>query len=190
MSETEQVLSKTCKKCLKVKPLDDFHIDNKNKDKRKNICKECRNSKVKNSHYNFDKNLSNSIYKSLKSGKETALWVKIVGFTLQDLRDHLESLFDSDMSWNNYGTFWVLDKIIPSSYYNYSNNYTQEIKKCWNIKNFRPVRKSDKKKKSREQVYNLVSEYNLYDILPIGNLKVKFKDLSIQTDLSAELKIQ
>ena len=49
-----------------------------------------------------------------KNGEHTN---KILGFTRNELYRHLESKFDEHMSWQNYGTYWHIDHIIPVSYF-------------------------------------------------------------------------
>ncbi len=39
---------------------------------------------------------------------------KILGYTYQELRDHLESMFEQGMSWDNHGE-WHIDHVIPVS---------------------------------------------------------------------------
>lgn len=82
---------------------------------------------------------------------------------------HLESLFSEEMSWENYGEIWVIDKIIPTKLYKYSDIINGEFRKAWNLKNFRPLLTTEKKKKKRGLDMMLVELYSLYDILPIGN---------------------
>ena len=44
--------------------------------------------------------------------------VEILGYTPEDLVEHLENQFDSEMSWDNYGVYgWHVDHIIPVDYY-------------------------------------------------------------------------
>ena len=147
-----------------------FHKDSKNKDGYENICKKCRsNSKrihLTKERKRFDRNLKHSIYISLKKNKHGRRWEKLVGFTLSELQHHLEKQFDENMNWNNYGSYWWLDKIIPVRAYSFSTY--GEFKKCWNLKNLRPLQKNQIMRKSDKVYMNLIKEYNLFDIVPIG----------------------
>ena len=41
----------------------------------------------------------------------------LTGYSAQDLREHIESLWEDWMSWDNYGTEWVIDHKYPVSQY-------------------------------------------------------------------------
>ena len=120
----------------------------------------------------FDRNINNSIYRAIKLNKSGRLWEKVIGYTLTDLKQYLESQFIKEMNWNNYGSYWWIDKIIPRSAYRYSNVNNNEFKKCWLLKNMRPLYKIDCIKKRNKILWSLVNKYKLYDILPIGLIKI------------------
>ncbi|MEE9574313.1 MAG: hypothetical protein V3W20_14755, partial [Candidatus Neomarinimicrobiota bacterium] len=56
--------------------------------------------KIKN---RLSRAVSESIRRSLNGNKNGHHWEDIVGYTLQDLKDHLESLFQEGMTWENHG---------------------------------------------------------------------------------------
>lgn len=113
-----------------------------------------------------DSNINASVYRALKYNRKKCRWLKLFNYNIQDLRKHLEKQFDENMSWNNYGSYWRIDKIIPSSFYR-----NIEIIKCWNLKNLRPMEKIKCLNKRGKILKSLVDEYNLYDILPLGFIK-------------------
>jgi hypothetical protein len=67
--------------------------------------------------------LRENLYKYLKGTKKSKRTVEILGCTFEEFKNHIESQFESWMSWDNYGnceTFdykcsWHLDHIIPIS---------------------------------------------------------------------------
>jgi len=164
---------KVCNVCNKLKNIEEFHKDKTRKDGRKYVCKSCLNVKrVNSTHLSFDRSLATSIYQSMKANKSGYAWEKIVGFSIDDLKEKLEETFDDDMTWENYGDIWVMDKIIPPSYYKYSDIKNNELKKCWSLKNFRAVRKTEKNKKNSAELRKLIIFYQLFDILPVGLIKM------------------
>ena len=38
---------------------------------------------------------------------------EMIGYTPQELRDHIEAQFEEGMSWDNHGTDWHIDHIVP-----------------------------------------------------------------------------
>ena len=87
-------MKKKCTKCKIIKDVSEFHIDNSKKDLHKNICKKCRKSsrreKLHKERKIFDRNVNNSIYRSIKLNKSGRIWERVLGYTLFDLKQHLE----------------------------------------------------------------------------------------------------
>lgn len=93
--------------------------------------------------YNIKKNGSIKNHKSI---------VKFLPYTMQELRDHLEALFEPWMTWNNHGNYnskvwndndsatwtWQIDHIIPHSNFKYNSMEGQAFKDCWALSNLRP----------------------------------------------------
>jgi len=67
---------------------------------------------------------------------------KHLPYTPQDLRDHLESQFDEHMTWDNYGTYWQLDHVIPTAALPYDSLTHPNFAKCWDINNLQPLEKA------------------------------------------------
>ena len=51
----------------------------------------------------------------------------------------MEYQFTSDMSWDNYGTYWEIDHVRPCSSFDFLNH--DECYKCFNWKNTQPLYK-------------------------------------------------
>jgi hypothetical protein len=65
-----------------------------------------------------------------------------MGYTAKDIKEHIERLFTKEMSWANYGSYWQIHHILPSSYFNYSSIDHPEFKLCWNLSNLMPLEKT------------------------------------------------
>ena len=87
----------------------------------------------------LDNNVSNIIWRCLKGNKMNKSWKYLVNFTLQDLTHHLEKQFDDKMSWQNYGSYWHLDHIVPKSWFPYETAEEQAFKNCWGIGEFTTI---------------------------------------------------
>jgi hypothetical protein len=88
-------------------------------------------------HYAVDHNISSQIRQSLKYGKEGQSWESLVGYSLEELTDHLESLFVAGMSWENYGE-WHIDHRTPRSWFAYEDVNDPAFRECWSLKNLQP----------------------------------------------------
>jgi hypothetical protein len=83
-------------------------------------------SKLKNKEKNKEKNihiitwrsLLNNSLKRFNTNKENKT-IELLGYSAQDLKEHLESKFLEGMSWNNRSE-WHIDHIIPVSSFNKS----------------------------------------------------------------------
>lgn len=169
-------LKKTCSICGLEKDHSEFHKDGHQKYGLKNLCKSCRSKKnirkiiVGTGHKKFDKLINRSIYRAFKKKKEGFIWESVINISYKELKEHLEKQFDDVMNWDNYGSHWVIDKIIPTSMFKYSNVKNNEFKKAWSLKNLRPFPRKIHCKRKDKILLNIIDYYKLYDILPIGLL--------------------
>ncbi len=67
---------------------------------------------------------------------------KYFDFNPRQLQEHLESQFTPEMNWDNYGTYWHIDHIIPLAYYGISDGDDPKIREAWSLKNLRPLEAS------------------------------------------------
>lgn len=82
--------------------------------------------------------ISQNIRRYLHKGKENKSWRELVDFSPQELAAHLERQFSPGMSWENYGQ-WHIDHKIPVSVFNFSTPKDIDFKRCWSLKNLRPL---------------------------------------------------
>jgi hypothetical protein len=105
------------------------------KEYRRNQYKKNKHRILSNPMYKLRNNFGRQIRTSLKGGKNGLGWETILGYTLNDLKNHLESLFRDGISWNNYGE-WHIDHCIPISWF--ENNWAGVIK-AFELVNLQPV---------------------------------------------------
>lgn len=102
-------------------------------------------------------NVSTAIYQSLKGDKGGHHWEDLVGYTLGELKKHLEKQFVEGMSWENYGqSGWSIDHRIPISAFNFETLFDFDFRQCWALRNLRPlwhidnIRKNDRLSKPHQ----------------------------------------
>jgi len=115
---------------------------------RKRINKYLKQLRKESPKYHLDCNMGVLIYHSLKDKKAGRRWETLVDYTLKDLMKHLESLFDENMTWENYGSYWWVDHKKPRSLFKYTFSDDPEFKKCWALENLQPLEKTANLKKS------------------------------------------
>lgn len=62
----------------------------------------------------------------------------VLGYTIADLKKHLESKFDLLLSWENMNE-WHIDHIIPKSIFKFKSFSDKTFLDCWCLENLRPL---------------------------------------------------
>lgn len=78
----------------------------------------------------------------------------ILGIEWNDFFNYIENKFDSNMKWDNYGSYWHIDHIIPLAI----ANTEQDLIKLCNYKNLQPLSVIDNLKKGAKINYQLKNE--------------------------------
>jgi ribosomal protein S14 len=66
----------------------------------------------------------------------------ILGYSVDELKVHLESSFKEGMSWDNYGE-WEIDHITPDSWFQYNSTDDEGFKNSWALDNLQPLWKHE-----------------------------------------------
>jgi hypothetical protein len=83
---------------------------------------------------------SSAMYRALREAKSGRHWEDLVGYTLEQLKAHIEKQFKPGMSWDNYGKFtWHIDHKIPVAAFNFDSPECLDFKKCWALSNLQPL---------------------------------------------------
>ncbi len=106
--------------------------ERKNKDKRK---KQKSDWFDKNPVRKVTANLRTRLYHIL-IGRKSASTMELIGCSIDELKQHLESKFTKGMSWDNYGK-WHVDHIKPCASFDLSDPDQQRL--CFNYKNLQPL---------------------------------------------------
>lgn len=121
------------------------------------------NKRKNNLEYHLHQIISHQISSRIKSKKNNRSIFNFVSFTIEDLKEHLEKQFVDGMTWDNYGE-WHIDHIIPVSVFNLNDE--NNIKKCWSIRNLRPLWKKDNIIKKDKIILEEIEKYQIIDLLP------------------------
>lgn len=119
--------------------------------------------------YKLRKYTSRTIGAALKfngSSKRGQSVMKYLPYSIEVLKEHLEKQFNPWMTWDNRGSFvkdkydeedqstwtWHLDHIIPQASLPYTSMEDDNFKKCWALKNLRPLKSIDNIKKGNRRM--------------------------------------
>jgi hypothetical protein len=78
----------------------------------------------------------------------------MLGYSVFDLKKHLEKQFTSEMSWENFGSYWNIDHVVPISWF---KTKKQVICKGWALNNLQPLENKVNWSKNNKFVGNPVS---------------------------------
>jgi len=88
--------------------------------------------------YKLSRTISRGIGQSLKGAKNGIHWEDPVGYSIKDLKQHLEKQFKTGMNWKNRGE-WHIDHIRPVSSFYFTKPEDKEFKECWALSNLQPL---------------------------------------------------
>ena len=124
----------------------------RNADRKRELTREWYRIKRKTDPmYRLRSAISAYVYWCLKSRKNGQRTEALLGYTMADLRIHLERQFLPGMSWENYGE-WHVDHILPVASFNFSSADDPEFRACWALTNLRPLWAADNLSKSDKRV--------------------------------------
>ena len=75
----------------------------------------------------------------------------VIGCSVQNFKYWIEYNFNNEMNWNNHGTVWHIDHVLPCSKFNLEND--DEVSICFNWKNLRPLTASKNLAKNNKLQY-------------------------------------
>jgi hypothetical protein len=64
---------------------------------------------------------------------------KVVGYTYEELRFHLEKNFRNGMDWGNFGELWEIHHVKPQNMFGVEE---EQVKECWKLNNLLPLWKT------------------------------------------------
>lgn len=100
--------------------------------------------------------ISVAMRSSLRGRKDFEQWQDLVGYTAEDLRQHLERQFLSGMTWQAFLAGRIeVDHIIPVASFDFTKPDDDDFKACWALANLRPLWTTDNRKK-RDRRFHLV----------------------------------
>ncbi len=130
-----------------------------NKEKCAELCRKWRRNnrsrenayyakKRKCPEYRIAHNQRSRIYDALKGKVKPKKTMELIGCSTKELMKHLESQFQPGMSWDNYGTYWVVDHI--KSLISFDLSKLSQLEEGCHYSNLQPLTYSDNSSKATE----------------------------------------
>ena len=96
--------------------------------------------------------MSRAVRRGLEDGKGGRAWEALVGYSLEQLKAHLERQFLPGMSWSNHTrNGWHIDHIVPLSTFDFRSPDDAEFQAAWALTNLRPMWADDNLKKGAKR---------------------------------------
>ena len=84
--------------------------------------------------------MSQSIREALRGAKRRCKWEDLLGYSVDELKAHLESQFTEGMTWEQFfGGGIHIDHLIPRMNFKYISSNDLQFKQCWALSNLRPI---------------------------------------------------
>jgi len=89
-------------------------------------------------NYKLKTNLRNRLNEAINNKHKSARTMELLGCTIEELKQHLESLFGPGMNWENHSQFgWHIDHINPCASFDLSD--AKQQKECFHYTNLQPL---------------------------------------------------
>jgi hypothetical protein len=121
------------------------HKKNYRKNNKEKIKKHFYSRLKKDINFKLIMTLRSRINQALKNNYKKSSTVNLLGCSIPELKQHLELQFTPEMTWQNYGYYWVIDHILPCAEFDLRNSEEQEI--CFAWWNLQPLEKIENLKK-------------------------------------------
>jgi len=96
----------------------------------------------------LSENIFSSMRYSLKTNRAGKKWQASVGYSINELKAHLEKKFKNGLTWKKFfKESYHLDHIKPISSFNYTKPEDKEFKQCWALSNLRVMKGVDNMRK-------------------------------------------
>jgi len=136
------------------------HIKIKNKEYNEIRKKKIKERRQIDTCFRISEVIRSKIHKMI-SGKKTLKYKELICCESEFLKKWLEFQWKTDMNWNNYGTKWHIDHIIPINQFNLS--IKSDIKVCFHWRNLQPLYADENRSKSDKIIIkHIINNINNY----------------------------
>jgi len=152
-SENPEYYNAVCKRYRDRNPKKRYEICMKWKRDNPEKCKVIQRKSNKKTRStpsgNLNHRMSVSIQRALKGNKKGRKWEDMIGYTLDDLKKHIEAQFVDGMTWALLLKGKIhIDHKIPKSVFNYKTSEDIDFHRCWALSNLQPLWAKDNLKKN------------------------------------------
>jgi hypothetical protein len=178
---------KRCYICQEEKEKSEFYIDNSQWDKLCSKCKKCQNIRKEEKRSSIPvlkliENLKRRIRQMVSQYEfdKTNLSNEMLGIDRDGLQLYFEKRFRDGMTWDNYGTHWVVDHILPMD----SVKTYEDLVRLSHYSNLQPLLKKENMSKGKK----FVAESYIKQYFPYAEIMVSKKKNDVLDTLFEVIK--
>ena len=142
------------------------HIKAKNKEYLPIRCEMIKQKRLTDKNFQISEILRSKIHKMIK-GLPTS-YQQILGCDMEFFKKWIEFRFDKTMNWDNLGTYWQIDHILPINGFDLSDEPNKFI--CFHWTNLQPLTKFENQSKSDK----LLLHYYFNNIINVNRFNKKY----------------
>ena len=120
------------------------HIAKKNREYLPTKKQKIKERRLVDENFRLAEVIRSKVHKMLR-GTPTS-YRDLLGMDFDAFKDWMAFQFDGDMSWDNYGTVWHIDHVLPMSRFDLTDPTNRAI--CFAWTNLQPLRVSENRQKS------------------------------------------
>jgi hypothetical protein len=170
LNENLQFNHKICSNCKQELSFEQFNKLKLGRFNLRSTCKICdsskdkqyrKNNKEKLNQYRKNKKSSDPQFKlkqilrirlldalKRKNTTKNHSAITLLGCSIEYAQKHLETQFMPEMNWNNHGTYWEIDHVIPCASFDLID--IEQQKQCFNYTNLQPLTVSENRSKGKK----------------------------------------
>lgn len=108
-----------------------------------NYGREYASNRYKNDiNFKLKSNLKSRFYHAINNENKVYSINKLLGCSINELKQYIENQFKPEMDWDNHGEIWEMDHIIGCC--SFDLNKLEEQKKCFHYTNLQPLFKTSR----------------------------------------------
>lgn len=93
--------------------------------------------------------MATTVRRQLMGAKRGSRTFDLLGYSVHELRAHLEARFTDGMTWENYGIGgWEIDHIKPKRVFSFESASEPAFRECWALSNLQPLWAKDNRSKA------------------------------------------
>jgi hypothetical protein len=135
-------------------------------------------------NYKLTQLLRCRIKEILKSNKSKSS-INYVGCDLPFLKKWFEFRFDENMSWDNLGSYWQIDHILPINAFDFTDE--KQVNSCFHWTNLQPLNAKENRLKS-DKLHLHYFEKNIKNVEQFNKINDQFLGYQVLTEMQEWLK--